>query len=337
MILVTGGTGLVGAHLLLDLTRSQEKVRAIFRKESSLKAVRKVFSYEVSEEKADRLFNSIEWVQADITDIPSLSAAFTNIRIVYHCAALVSFDSAKDSQLRKINIEGTANVVNLCISEKIEKLCFISSIATLDKQPGKKIFNERSYWNKEADHNMYSITKYGAEMEVWRASQEGVPVVVVNPGVIIGPGFWNKGSGKIFTKLNSGLSYFFPKTTGFIGVWDVVRAMIMLTNSGAENEQYVLVSENLSFKTVFEEVAQQLKVKVPSKEAKPWMIMIAWIWQEISWPFTSKERQLERASFRKLFSHSYYSSQKIKENFNFKFEAMDAVIHKTAAAYSSKI
>ena len=330
MILVTGGTGLVGSHLLLSLAKAGKNVRAIYRSKSTLKGVKNVFSYTNSSEE---LFKQIEWVKADITNIPSLAKAFEGVDYLYHCAAMVTFDPSKDQELRKINIEGTANVVNFCIKHKVKKLCHVSSIATFDLKPGEKEVTELSFWNKELDHNMYAITKYGAEMEVWRASQEGVPVVIVNPGVIIGPGFWNSGSGKLFKKVDFGLNYYFTKTTGFVGVWDAVSAMQTLMNSPVKNEEFIVVSENLSFKEIFEMTAKELDKPAPSKRLKKWMIFTGWIWQEISGIFSNKEKQLDSRSQKSLFEHTFYSSEKLKQETGFSFEPMQKVIRKTVSAY----
>ena len=123
MILVTGGTGLVGSHLLYNLVSEGKAVKAIFRREETLHRVLNVFSYYT--ENAQKLYDTIEWVEADINDIPALQLAFNQIKYVYHCAAFVSFEPDKYNQLRKINIKGTANIVNLCISNHIEKLCYV--------------------------------------------------------------------------------------------------------------------------------------------------------------------------------------------------------------------
>ena len=333
MILVTGGTGLVGSHLLLQLLRSGEKVKAIFRKEQSLNDVKKVFSYTLSETEVSRHFNKIEWVKADITDVPSLERAFEDVERVYHCAALVSFDTSRDAQLRKINIEGTANVVNFCIKNKIEKLCYVSSIATMDKAPGKKEISESSSWNKEVDHSMYAITKYGAEMEVWRGSQEGVPVVIVNPGVIIGPGFWDSGSGKLFRKIDSGLKYHFPKVTGFVGVSDVVSIMQKLMNSPVKNQKYILVAENGSFRSVLDDTAKALDKIPPTKELKPWMVTTGWLLQQFSSPFSGKERLLDSNSRKSLFENTFYNSDKVKQELDYNFEPISKVIARTAEIF----
>ena len=333
MILVTGGTGLVGSHLLLDLVKSGNNVRAIYRTPASLTTVKNVFSYTHSAETTEELFKRIEWIQVDVTDIPSLQQAFIDIDYVYHCAAVVSFDPSKDTQLRKVNIEGTANIVNFCIKNEIKKLCFVSSIATLDLKPGEKEITEASFWNKELNHNMYAITKFGAEMEVWRASQEGIPVFIVNPGVIIGPGYWDSGSGKIFKKVDSGLDYFFPKTTGFVGVWDVVRSMRKLMASNVVNEQFIVVSKNVSFKEIFSQTAENLGKPAPSKKLQKWMIFMGWILQEAVGIFSDKERQLDRRSQKSLFEHSFYSAEKLKATLSFEFEPVPEVIARTAQAY----
>ncbi|NCP89793.1 MAG: NAD-dependent epimerase/dehydratase family protein, partial [Flavobacteriales bacterium] len=206
MILVTGGTGLVGSHLLYKLASEGEKVRAIYRNERKLSNIKNVFSCYTADYMP--LYDSIEWLQADILDIPSLTRAFNNIAYVYHCAAFVSFEPDKYHLLRKTNIEGTANMVNLCIAHHVKKLCYVSSIATLGNPENLKEITEETEWNAEANNTIYAITKYGAEIEVWRGSQEGLSVVIVNPGVILGAGIWRYGSGNLFTKAYKGLKYY---------------------------------------------------------------------------------------------------------------------------------
>ncbi len=196
MILVTGGTGLVGSHLLYHLLQENDSVRAIHQKNSDFNAVKKVFQFYGAE--TDALFNKIRWVEAGLNDIPELEKAFDSVTYVYHCAALVSFDSKDYQKLRRINIDGTTNIVNLCISHHIEKLCFVSSVAAIENGVEGELMDESDSWNNETDKSDYAITKYGAEMEVWRASQEEIPVVIINPGVILGIGFLAKRFRKAF-------------------------------------------------------------------------------------------------------------------------------------------
>ncbi|TVZ25909.1 nucleoside-diphosphate-sugar epimerase [Gillisia sp. Hel_I_86] len=336
MILVTGGTGLVGSHLLLDLVKSGKKVRAIYRTESKLTEVKKVFSYYVPAKEATFLFDSIDWVQADILDIPSLNEAFKNVDYVYHCAAIISFDANNAQQLRTTNIEGTANIVNSCIKFNVEKLCHISSIATMDLALGDEQISENYTWYPEKEHSDYAISKYGAEIEVWRGTQEGLHAVIVNPGVIIGPGFWNAGSGQLFKKTNNDLNYHFPKTTGFVGVQDVSKASILLMDSSIENEQFILVSENLSFRTVLKWGAESLHKKAPQTKLKPWMVFVGWIYQSIANILWGAKKQLSRNDYKSLFKHSYYSNEKIKRKTGFSFTPIKSVIIETGALFKAE-
>ena len=187
MILVTGATGLVGSHLLLHLLQNGEEVRALYRNQENIQKTKALFQWKNQSD----LFEKINWFQGCITEIPSLEIAFQDIDYVYHCAAVISFNPNDEEILRKANIEGTANIVNFCLAKNIKKLCYVSSIAALgDLQEHENIITEETEWNPEKPHSDYAITKYGAEMEVWRGQEEGLDSIVVNPGVILGPGFW---------------------------------------------------------------------------------------------------------------------------------------------------
>jgi nucleoside-diphosphate-sugar epimerase len=334
MILVTGGTGLVGSHLLYHLLLKNDTVKAIYRKTSKIKAVKKVFSYYTDD--YERLFQKIEWIEADITDVYLLEVAFKNVTQVYHAAALVSFHPKDYKLMRKINIEGTSNVVNLCIANAVEKLCFVSSIATLEKSLNSNIIDESSEWNIEKNNYGYAITKYGAEMEVWRASQEGVAVVIVNPGVILGAGFWENGPGKIFSKIYKGLSFYSEGVTGFISVKDVVQIMIQLMQSEIKNERFVLVAENRSFKDIFFAISNAFNKKPPSIKVSKFMSEIGWRLNSISSFFTGKEPVLTKHSSKSIHNKYYYSSKKVERVLNYKFEPLKETIKNTCNLFLKK-
>jgi len=296
MILVTGGTGLVGAHLLYHLVKNDEKIRAIYRSEEKIKAVEKVFSYYTEDTS---LVSKIEWFKADITEVPAMIPAFIGIEKVYHCAAFISFNPRDYREMRKVNIHGTAIIVNLSIDAKIKKLCFVGSIASVGDAINGKLITEENEWNKELNNSGYSITKFGGEMEVWRASQEEVDVVIVNPGVILGAGFWFAGSGKLFSKVYNGLKYYTEGITGFVGVKDVVKAMILLMNSDVKNERFILVSENRTYKDILFLIADSFGVKKASKKIKIWQTAIFWRVSSILSFFTNKEPLLSKYSAKK--------------------------------------
>lgn len=334
MILVTGGTGLVGSHLLYQLAIRDFKIRAIYRNESSLSRVKSVFSYYA--DNFDLLFNKIEWIVASLEDLPALAAAFTDIDLVYHCAALVSFNPDDYKQMRRTNITGTANMVNLSIDYKVKKFCYISSIATIEDSPKGELVTEENGWNG-SENKCYAITKYGAEQEVWRGSQEGLEVVIVNPGVIIGPGFWDSGTGQLFTNFYKGFNFYTLGVTGFVGVTDVAKAMVGLMESNLSFERYILVGENLSFKHVFDVIADSLNVKKPRIKVTRLLGALVWRLDAIKSLITQKSALISKETAISSQLKVYYSSEKIKRDLSFEFESINQVIKKTSTIYLQSI
>lgn len=324
MVLVTGGTGLVGSHLLLHLLENEPFVRAIHRRESNLEQVKKVFSY--YREDAPALFNKIQWVEADLTDIPALELAFANVSSVYHCAALISFDPADFEKMRKVNIEGTTNIVNLSLAHEVEKLCYVSSIAAIGKSPVGSKATEENEWT-ELDANVYALTKYRSELEVWRGVQEGLDAVMVNPGLILGPGFWNSGSGLLFKTASKGQRFYPPSGSGAITVLDTVRMMIRLMRSPIKNERFIAVSENLSYREILHRLATSLGVPPPRQALKFWQLEILWRLDWLRHFFGKNGRVLTKIAVESLRQQEFYSTKKIRDVLGFEFEPLEETLH----------
>lgn len=320
MILVTGATGLVGSHLLVKLLQEENEVKALYRNEKNIEAVKNVFKYK----NAIDLFEKIIWVKGDITDIPSLNIAFENVTHVYHCAALISFDPNDEELLRKTNIEGTANVVNCCIDFGIKKICHVSSIAALgDTKENEYLITEETEWNPEKLHGDYAISKFGAETEVWRAQQEGIEVVIVNPGVIFGYGFPNQGSGLIINRVKKGLLFYTKGKTGIVAVEDVVNCMVLLMYSSTNGERFTLVAENIHFDVLLSIIAKGLNVKAPKLYANKWTTNIGWRLDWLVSKIVFRERQLTRATAISSHSLDIYENTKIASNLNHNFNKMN--------------
>lgn len=320
MNLLTGSTGLVGAHVLAQLILNKEKTRALFRTEDKKQqAISVILKYPIAE--AD-IGKHVEWVKSDILDIPSLETTFKDVDHVYHCAGFISNSPSDYKMMRKVNIEGTANMVNLSIHFKVKKFCHVSSIATLGKPSANPTITEETPMADDQKPSAYEISKYGAEMEVWRASQEGLDVVIVNPGIILGDGFHESGSGNLLSKMQHGLKVYPPKVTGFIGVYDVSKIMIELMKRPVINQRYILVSENLKFKKVISEFAELYNKSAPKIKLKPWMLYLAWLLEVLRSFFTSYKRQLTLSIIPDLFKDTLYSSEKIKKELDFKFETL---------------
>ena len=246
---------------------------------------------------------------------------------------MVSFLPKDYGQMRKINIEGTANIVNFCIAKSVLKLCYVSSIATLEKRINKKVLDEEDIWSSQYFKTGYSISKYGAEMEVWRGAQEGISSIIVNPGVILGPGFWKNGSGSIFRKIHKGLKFYSEGITGFVSVEDVALAMRQLMKEDVKNERFILVSENLSFKNMFFLIADNFGVKRPSIRATSFMTQVVWRLEYLKSVLTGKNPLLTIHSARSIHRERRYSSEKIKQVLNFEFESIPTTVKKVCSAF----
>ena len=316
MILITGATGLIGSHAALYLANRAHSVRATYRSESSLKKTLALFkAYD-----KENLFNQIEWIKADITDVTALEPAFIDITEVWHCAGLISFSRSDEEKMRKINIEGTANMVNLSIDFGVSRFCFISSIAALgDVKIASEIIDEQMEWNPEKHHSDYAISKYGAEMEVWRGQQEGLKTLIVNPGVVLGPGFWNQGSGEIFLAIESDLPFFTTGSTGVVAVTDLVEVMYLLMKDELFGERFAVISENLTYKDLANYIADEMQVKRPTIHAKPWMTELSWITDYILCSVTGKKRKFYKETSRSVHLEEQYSNKKVVDALGYDF------------------
>ncbi len=334
MVLITGATGFLGSHLMIHLLENEEKVAAIYRSEKAIEKSKALFLLLEKE----YLFKNIQWIKADILDIPTLEIAFQNIKTVYHCAALISFDPKDENLLRKINIEGTANIVNFCLAFNIEKLCYVSSIAALgDLLDSKNNITETTEWNPEINHSDYAISKYGGEIEVWRGQQEGLNVVVINPGVILGVTTnWQEGSGKIFDTVAKKNNFYTEGSSGFIAVNDVVKIMYNLMKSELKNQKYILVAENIVFKDLLDEISINLNVKKPKYYANPFWTSIAWRLDWLIAKLFFKPRKLSKMMAKSLHSKDLYSNNKIKKSLNFEFESIKITLQNVSKYYKSE-
>ncbi len=331
MILVTGGTGMVGSHILLECVKKNEPIRAIYRRDESLNHVKSLFKKFFPGNT--NLFKSIEWIKTDLNDLVGLDIAFKGVEYVYHCAAKVSLVQFHEKKLLKTNIEGTANIVNLCIKYKIRKLGYVSSIASLGAEKNVKVVNENHTWSSGQNHTPYANSKYNAELEIWRASKEGIDVVIINPGLILGAYFWHRGSGAIFEKVNNGLKYYTSGNTPIVSLKDVVDVLIVLMNSSIKNERFILVSENLKQKKLLDKIAFAFKKKEPSFKLSRGTLYILNIIDKTLNFLGLRKRYLSFALIDSLCNDQKYDGSRILNKINFKYRKTDNIINQIVKNY----
>ncbi|WP_084239691.1 NAD-dependent epimerase/dehydratase family protein [Pedobacter africanus] len=308
MILVTGATGFLGSELIHQLTGQGIKLRALKREGSVIPDLIKDNGL-------------VEWVIADINNLSDLEDAFEGVEQVYHCAAFVSFNPKDKAKLLRVNIEGTANIVNLCIAHNA-RLLHVSSVAALGNAKKGELITEKDFWEYDVKAHSYAVSKYEGEMEVWRGIAEGLDALIVNPSVIIGAAAGFEGSGAIFKLVKDGLSFYTRGATGFVDVADVAKSMMALMDSPATAERFTISSENYHYKQFFGEIARGYGVKSPAREAKPWMLAIAWRVAKLGTLFTGKPASLTSDAARSSLNESLYSNEKIKAAIGITFKPL---------------
>lgn len=331
MILVTGGTGMIGSRLIADLLKVGHVVRALRRSGSNTGLA----DHYLSEQNPHT--GNLEWIYGDLLEIDTLEAALDGIETVFHTAGLVSFLPGQSHQLLKTNAIGTANLVNLCLeSDKIRYFAHVSSVATLGRSSGEAQIDEECHWNPGADQSPYAASKYAAEREVWRAMAEGLNAVIVNPSIVLGPGPAGNGSSTLFRKVIQGFPFHTLGMSGFVDVRDVSDALCWLFKEGIAGERFILNSENLSFRDLFNRIAKAFGVQPPSVLVRPWMSSLIWPLEQLRSKVSGNPPFITRETARSAHSVFMYSSEKIR-NRGFEFRTIDTCIHDSVPFFQAEV
>jgi len=328
---VTGGTGLVGSHLIYTLISQGVYVRAIHRKSSNRGIINRLIGYYGGNES--ELSGRLEWVESDISDPESLAGAMKGSDLVYHCAAAVSFGNRDKNLVIENNVQGTANIVRACMENKIRKLCHVSSNAALGAYDGEQMVNEEHGWDDKGYRSPYGISKYLSEREVWNGISQGLNAVIVNPTLILGPGDWNRGSVSFFTKIDEGLLFYTNGTNGYVDVNDVVKAMILLANSDISGERFILNAGNLDYGQFFSMIARSLNIRgpvigVPRVLSYPAML-VAQMLEVITGGRSALTKEIVKVAWSKIT----YDSSKITRLTGFSFTPVEKTVNSIAKIY----
>lgn len=328
MILVTGSTGLLGSHVVVELLRKGYEVRAMFRDQKRKQVVYRLIDFYYPEEK-EVLLQKLTWFQGDILDLADVEDSLVGVSKVVHCAALVSFHRRDFNVLFRVNRRGTANLVNFALHFDVNQFIHVSSTAAIgsDSQATDGLKRESNLWNPNDEVSGYSLSKFSAEKEVWRASEEGLRVSIVNPSVMFGPGSWEESSLKIFRTLHKGLKYYTKGANAFVDVRDVTVLILRLIETEKTGERYLVIGSNLKFKELFDRVCEQLHVKAPSKLAGPFLTGLAWRLSGILGRIRGKRPTITKESARSSQSSSQFSNEKLLRDFpDFKFTPIEETI-----------
>ena len=325
-VLVTGGTGFIGAYIIKELVEKGYPVRAIRR---SIK-----LPFFISPD----ILNKVEWVSGDVLDVISLNEAMNGVEAVIHSAALVSFDKRERKQMYNTNVDGTANVVNLSLENGVKKLVHISSISALGRTFAGETVNEEKKWMISKLNSHYGISKNKAEMEVWRGMGEGLDAVIINPSTVLGFGNWHDSSCAIFKNSYKGFPWYTNGVNGFVAVEDVARTAVLLLESNITEERFIINHENWEFKKLFDAIADGFGQKHPKWQATPFLSSIAWRMEKIKSALKNAKPLLTKETARIALSKTYWQNDKILKALpGFSFMPLEPCIIKACKNYADAV
>ncbi len=295
-VFVTGATGLLGSHLITVLVKDGHNVSALYRS---------IIPTTPSSE-------NVNWIKGDILDIVFLEEALADFDEIYHCAAIVSFIKRDKEDMFLTNVYGTANMVNAALSVGVSRFCYVSSVAALGEGVSNGSINEMIDYNTQKFTSNYSLSKFLAEKEVWRAIGEGLNAVIINPSIILGAGNWTKGSSAIFKSAYESFPWYAEGVTGFVDVNDVVKAMTMLMEHNISGERFIVSGENKSYRDVFSTIANAFAKKPPYKKVTRLLAGMIWRIEALKFKMTGKEPLVTKETAYDALAINRYDSNKLE-------------------------
>ena len=333
-ILVTGGTGFIGSYIIKELVAKGYAVRALHRGTGELPFYipKEIFNNTTGGSHTST--GSVEWVKGDILDVISLEEAMNDVESVIHSAGIISFSRKDKKTMYKINIEGTANVVNMALEKKIKRFVHISSVAAIGRAAGSGDVNEERKWEENKTTTQYAFSKHHSELEVWRGIAEGLNAVILNPSTVLGYGDWNTSSCRIFKTVYDEFAWYPTGVNGFVDIEDVARAAVLLMESDINAERFLINGDNWPFQQLFNVIADDFKKKRPSRKASPFMGKIAWRSERVKSFFTGKRPLLTKETAAVSYSKTYFDNQKILKALpGFSFTPLEQSIQKACKKY----
>jgi dihydroflavonol-4-reductase len=321
-VLVTGGTGFLGAYIIKELIENGYRVRAIRRSDQYPTFLPAEF------------FEKTEWLQGDVLDVVSLDDAMEGVDAVIHSAGLVSFVGKDRERMYQVNVDGTANVVNIALEKGISRMIHISSVAALGRTDKGGHVNEEKKWEESKVNTHYSKSKFKGEMEVWRGIAEGLDAVILNPSTILGFGDWNQGSCAIFKNIYEEFKWYTPGINGFVDVEDVAKVVVMVLESGISAERFIVNGDTWTFKKLMDTISEGFGKKKATRKSSPFMISIAWRMEKWKSFFTGSRPLLTKESARVALSKTYFANDKLLKAFpGFSFTPLDKTIQNACKKY----
>lgn len=318
-VFVTGATGLVGSHILVDLAKESNcEIYAAKRAGSNLGLIQQLFDHY----GMTNAYSKVNWIDFDLNNIASLPS----VNEIIHTAAVVSFNPKDYDAMTQTNVNATKQLLQRAKENGIKKFGFISSIASLGRTKESNNYTENSPWSESTSNSFYSKTKYASEQEVIKSNGDTMKTFVVNPGVILGPCDWNKSSGTIFKTAIKGLKFYTKGVNGFVDVRDVSSALLRVMEVGIPAEKHIVVGQNIGYREVFTTIAQQTNSPIPTIAANKLMTEFGWRIAKLKGMIKGESPALTKESARTAHGLNYYDNSKLPALGQFKYHTIENAI-----------
>ena len=325
-VFITGATGFIGSHIARTYLANGHAVSVLHREGSG---------HGMLADVADR----VTWHVGDILDIPSLEAAIRPGVDVIHAAAIVSFVPKDRDQMEKVNVEGTANVVNVCLKAGVRKLGYVSSIASLGKPVAKgeevgqpALITEDQKWEESPLNSNYAKSKYRAELEVWRGVAEGLNAVMVNPTVVLGAGDWTRSSLQLIKYVHDERPFYTDGLVSYVDVLDVAESLYRLMQSDVTAERYILNGGTIPYRTLLNEIAGAIGKRPPTVRVPPLLTRVLWPIEAVRSWLTGRAPLITRETARSASSHYRFDGHKIEQATGYQYRPLRETLRRVADA-----
>ena len=309
-ILVTGASGSLGRELIKKLS------------ENGYTNITACYCNNVENLPS---LSGVKWKKLDILDIIALEDMMLNKEILIHLAGIVSYQPRDKSNILKINIEGTANVVNAANASSIKKLIHISSTAALGVPTETQLLGESYLPDPTQFITDYALSKWYGELEVWRAISEGLNAIIVSPSIIINPEDKNANTAIFKNRIKEGLTYSPTGSSGFIHVGDVAKAIILLIENDIQEKKLILNASNLSWNSFFNIIANNLGINTKFKTLSPF-IRELWMFINRMNNLFAKKVYVPTAMAKNMEQNLAYDGRRITEVLPFSYTEIEEAI-----------
>jgi len=322
-ILVTGGTGFIGAYVIRDLLQKGfTNIHAIKRASSPTEMIQD-------------FYDQVQWSECGLLETASLDKIIQNVDAIIHCAAIISLNPSDRKMMYRINVEGTANIVNLALTHQLKKVIHISSIAAIGRPLKSETITEETEWVDSEFNSHYGISKYQAELELRRGQLEGLDIGIINPGLVLGAGYWDSGTASIIKRVDKGIPFYPLGSNGLVDVRDVAKASVILLQSEIVGERYIISGQNLSYRELFNSIAEALGKSGPKRPFKAWLGALAWRVEWLRSKITGADILVSRESLSTTAYPAQYDNSKSIAELGMKYRDIRASIIEISAIYKA--